>query len=165
MTEAQLQSAVIECARLLGWRVAHFRAARTAHGWRTPVGGDGAGFPDLVLLRPPRLLFVELKSDVGRLGEAQREWIMRLKRLSHCETFVWAPEDWQSGTVEAVLRRDAEEYAARPGIVVRFELGRSPRVIVDASDAEAAELSEWLDARPAWSGLLAAAVELAEEAA
>lgn len=48
ISEAELQSAVIELARTLGYRVAHFRAARTAQGWRTPVEADGAGFPDLV---------------------------------------------------------------------------------------------------------------------
>jgi hypothetical protein len=46
--EQSFQSVVIEVARLTGWRVAHFRAARTAHGWRTPVTADGAGWPDLV---------------------------------------------------------------------------------------------------------------------
>ena len=62
MTEAQFQSAIVELARLLGYRVAHFRAAKTAHGWRTPVAADGAGWPDLTLAKPGRLLFVECKS-------------------------------------------------------------------------------------------------------
>jgi hypothetical protein len=30
---------VIELAKLRGWRTAHFRPARTAHGWRTAVLG------------------------------------------------------------------------------------------------------------------------------
>ena len=34
MTEADYQKAIIELARLLGFKVAHFRAAKTAHGWR-----------------------------------------------------------------------------------------------------------------------------------
>jgi hypothetical protein len=46
LSEAAFTDAVIELARLGGWRVAHFRPARTASGWRTPVQGDGAGFPD-----------------------------------------------------------------------------------------------------------------------
>src|SRR5437667_4476291 len=33
---------------------------------------DGAGFPDLVLVRPPRVLFVELKRDAyGKLSPSQ----------------------------------------------------------------------------------------------
>ena len=47
MSERELQDAVIQLARLLGWRVAHFRPAMTTRGWRTPVSADGAGFPDL----------------------------------------------------------------------------------------------------------------------
>jgi len=49
-----------------------------------------------------------------------------------------------------------------PAIVVRFELGEPPCVIVDADHEQAAELSEWLDTKPAWSAWLACAVELAE---
>jgi hypothetical protein len=45
-----------------GWRAAHFRPARTAKGWRTPVAADGAGFPDLVLVRRTRIVAAELKS-------------------------------------------------------------------------------------------------------
>lgn len=65
---------VIELARLYGWRVAHFRAARTAKGWRTPVAADGAGFFDLVLVRGAELLLVELKADTARLSADQRAW-------------------------------------------------------------------------------------------
>ena len=70
MTERDLQDAVMEMAKLLGWRCVHFRPARTLHGeWRTAIEGH-AGFPDLVLLRPPRLVFAELKSK-KRAGELQ----------------------------------------------------------------------------------------------
>jgi hypothetical protein len=59
VSERDFQAAVLEAARVFGWHVAHFRPARTAHGWRTPVAADGAGFPDIVaswrrLLRRPR---------------------------------------------------------------------------------------------------------------
>src|SRR5215813_9770420 len=39
-------------------------AAEAATGWRTAVSGDGAGFPDLLLVRAERLVVAELK--VGR---------------------------------------------------------------------------------------------------
>jgi len=35
LSEADFESRVVDFARLLGWRVAHFRPARTAKGWRT----------------------------------------------------------------------------------------------------------------------------------
>lgn len=103
MTEAQLQDAVITCAQVLGWRVAHFRPAHTARGWRTAVSADGAGFPDLVLAGHGRLVFAELKSARGKLGPEQVDWAIALKGsgVTHC---VWRPADWIDGTVEAVLR-------------------------------------------------------------
>ena len=49
--EAFLQQ-VMDFAKIQGWRRAHFRPAKTAKGWRTPVSGDAKGFPDLLLIRP-----------------------------------------------------------------------------------------------------------------
>jgi hypothetical protein len=94
MSEAQLLRATIKAARLGGWRVAHFRPARTEHGWRTPVQGDGAGFPDLVLCHPWRgeLLFRELKAQRGRLRPEQREWLDALDAAG-ADAAVWKPRD------------------------------------------------------------------------
>ena len=78
MTEAELQAAVVQLAQLLGWRVAHFRPARTERGWRTPVAADGAGFPDLVMVRKERLLVAELKSVPGKLTDTQHDWLAAL---------------------------------------------------------------------------------------
>ena len=108
MSEAELQSAVIECAQLLGWKVAHFRAAQTAQGWLTPVQADGKGFPDLVLIHSGhhKVLFVELKAKAGRLSVEQQDWLHRLltASCSHLGVEVWRPDDWISGHVERVLR-------------------------------------------------------------
>lgn len=76
MTENDLQRAILDAARILGWRAAHFRPCRTGKGWRTPVEGDN-GFPDLVLVRGghrPRLMLLELKSDTGTLTADQLRW-------------------------------------------------------------------------------------------
>lgn len=105
MTEEQLQDAVIDLARLTGWKVAHFRAARTGDGWRTPVAADGKGFPDLVLVHPTRgVLFRELKSASGRATIDQRLWLEDL-RDAGADARVWTPDDWQDGTIEDVLTR------------------------------------------------------------
>jgi hypothetical protein len=109
VTEAQLQAAVIECARLLGWRVAHFRPALTVKGWRTPVAGDGAGFPDLVLVRRGRLIFAELKSATGVTSVDQTVWLRELFAVGResddvVEAFVWQPGHWLSGEIERTLR-------------------------------------------------------------
>jgi len=104
MSEAELQAAVLELAHLLKWRVAHFRAARTAHGgWRTAVSGDGAGFVDLVLVRD-RVVFCELKSAKGALSPEQVLWRDALLAAG-CEWHLFRPEQWTDATIERVLRR------------------------------------------------------------
>jgi hypothetical protein len=104
VTEAQLQDAVIACARYLGWKVAHFRTAQTGRGWRTAVAGDGKGYPDLTLAhRDHGLLFVELKAERGVMSPEQDEWLEVL-RAAGAAVAVFKPRDWLSGTVEAVLR-------------------------------------------------------------
>jgi len=73
VTEKEFQDAVIALAKLRGWLVAHFRPARTEHGWRTPMQGD-KGFPDLVLARSGVVLFVELKVKGRRITPGQATW-------------------------------------------------------------------------------------------
>lgn len=83
ITEADWQTTVVDLARLRGWMVAHFRPARTAAGWRTPVAYDGTGFPDLILARDGRVLVLELKTDTGRVTIHQRDWIRELGGHAH----------------------------------------------------------------------------------
>jgi len=103
MSEQELLDSVVELAHLFGWRVAHFRPARTAHGWRTPVAADGAGWPDLTLVRGDRLIFAELKSRRGRLSDEQQAWLDVLGAVG--EVHVWRPEHWSNGSIEQTLRR------------------------------------------------------------
>jgi hypothetical protein len=91
-TEAQFQKAVIDLARHTGWLVAHFRPARTEEGWRTPVSADGAGFPDLVLVRD-LVLYRELKSEKGRVRPDQQRWHEALATAG-ADIAVWRPSDW-----------------------------------------------------------------------
>ena len=103
MSERELQDAIIELAKLLGWRCMHQRPARTIDSWRTSIIGH-AGFPDLVLLRPPRLVFAELKSKKGRVDFDQATWLNGLNEVKGVEQYLWRPADWELGTVEEVLR-------------------------------------------------------------
>jgi hypothetical protein len=99
--EREFQRAVIDLARLYGWRVYHTRPALTQRGrWVTPVQGD-VGFPDLVLVRPPRVVFAELKRAGGRLTEAQQGWLDALHACEGVEAYLWTPEDWH--TIQRVL--------------------------------------------------------------
>ena len=93
LTEADFLAQVIDLAHLLGWRTAHFRPAWSGRGWRTPVQGDGAGFPDLILVRRDRLIAAELKREVGGVvSEDQRLWLAAFDKAG-LETAIWRPSD------------------------------------------------------------------------
>ena len=94
MSEAELQRVVVELAEIRGWTVNHVRrtiGGRHGKGWVT--GTTLKGWPDLVLIRPPRIVFVELKSDKGRL-EPEQDHVLGLLRLCHLEVHVFRPSDW-----------------------------------------------------------------------
>ena len=55
--------------------------------------GMRAGFPDLVLLRPPELIWVELKAPNGKVTTAQKEMHDMLRACGQT-IYVWKPEDW-----------------------------------------------------------------------
>lgn len=92
-TEGEFQESIIQLAKLHGWLIAHFRPARTASGWRTPVSADGAGFPDLILTRNGKLLVVELKSKMGKLSAAQERWLEAFRQVENIGVYVWRPGD------------------------------------------------------------------------
>ena len=110
MSENDLLSYVVDLARLLGWRVAHFRPARTAKGWRTAMTGD-PGFPDLVLVEPSDrfladTIWVELKAERGMLTADQKLWRDALQKSGQ-HWYLWRPSDWMSGEVERILKGEA----------------------------------------------------------
>lgn len=89
-TERRFMAQVVAYAEMMGWKVYHpFDSRRSA-----------AGFPDLVAVRRPRVVWAELKSDRGRVTAAQHAW---LHLLSECgqEVYLWHPRDWP--VVERVL--------------------------------------------------------------
>jgi hypothetical protein len=101
---------VIEYAHFMGWHVAHFRAAMTAHGWRTPVQADGKGWPDLFLVRPPRAAAAEIKRDASteaarlkQVEPAQQHWLDLLGGCPGVEVYLWRPVDWPD--IERILAR------------------------------------------------------------
>ena len=104
LTEAQFQKQITDLAELFGWDWVHCRNARTLDSWRTPTSGTMArGWVDLVLVRGNRLLFVEVKTDAGKLTPHQ-ERVLDVLRLA-AEVHVWRPRDWSF--IEAVIGRKA----------------------------------------------------------
>lgn len=76
LSEAAWQTQVTNLATFYGWRLYH-----THRSDRSP-----AGFPDLVLIRPPELIFAELKTDKGRLKPEQAAWLEDLELVRQAVT-------------------------------------------------------------------------------
>lgn len=93
LPEKQFQAQILDLARLSGFLVYHTHDARRS----------APGFPDLVLVRPPLVLFAELKTDTGRLRPEQRLWLDALGRCESVESVLWRPGDWKR--IEKVLKR------------------------------------------------------------
>lgn len=99
MLERDFARQVEELLNLYKWRWCHFRPARVKgkgkDGWVTPLSGY-SGFPDYVAVRmgePTRLLFIELKSEKGRVTEEQMKWFVSLVASGN-ESYIWKPSDW-----------------------------------------------------------------------
>lgn len=91
-SEDDFQADLIDYLHSRGWKVAHFRKARTKDGWRTAVAADGKGWPDLVCVRE-RLVFIEAKSETGKLSKEQKLWRQWLI-AARAEWYCWRPSDW-----------------------------------------------------------------------
>lgn len=98
MTEAQLNSRVAYRTKKHGWTVLRLQRALVGGAWRTPAT---KGFPDLLLVGP-RLMFRELKRELGKLDEAQETWRDRL-RAAGADWDVWRPSDLRTGRIEREL--------------------------------------------------------------
>lgn len=72
-SESDRQRVIIAAAEQYGWLWYHSTDSRR----------DPAGWPDLVLVKPPRVLFVELKSTGGRVRPEQHVW---MAALAECDT-------------------------------------------------------------------------------
>lgn len=104
MTEEEWLNRLIEVAQLYRWLVTHFRPAWTARGFRTPLQGR-PGFPDLVLVRAPRIEFIEAKVKAPTSPD-QRLWLVELANCCSQNPLVgvrlWTPSDWP--LAERILR-------------------------------------------------------------
>jgi hypothetical protein len=91
-TEAGFTNAVIALAKWQRWCAYHTHDSRHS----------AAGWPDLALCRPPRLLVVELKIGRAQPTRAQRRWLALLAAVPGVEVYCWHPADWNE--ITRVLR-------------------------------------------------------------
>lgn len=83
MSERAWQDVVVDLARLCGWLPFHVLRSK----------GMEAGWPDLVLIRPPDIVFAELKRERGKVTAAQARVLDMLERCG-LEVHVWRPSDF-----------------------------------------------------------------------
>lgn len=101
ISERDFLRQVCELASFRGWEWLHLRPGMTRDSWRTPISGSlGKGWPDLVLVRSDRILFVELKRD--GLDATSEQWSVLRVLAPIGECYVWHPADW--ALVESTLR-------------------------------------------------------------
>lgn len=94
LSEADWQRRVTETATLHGWRWVHTRKATVRTG-RVATPTSLPGWPDLVLWHETYqvVMFVELKTDKGKLSPAQVDVLASLSRAGS-NVSVWRPRDW-----------------------------------------------------------------------
>lgn len=84
ISEKSFMANVIKLATLTGWLCYHtFNSRRSS-----------PGFPDLVMVKPPNVLFIELKREKGKLSEAQRLWKETLEQCPGVSYGLWTPSQW-----------------------------------------------------------------------
>lgn len=100
-TERDLAQAVVQLARLGHWRCYHtYDSRRSTHG-----------YPDYTLLKGPRLIFAELKSEKGRVRPEQVGWLDDLSDVPGVECYLWRPSDFDE-IVETLTDRKPVTKAA-----------------------------------------------------
>jgi len=101
LSEKDFLSQVTQLADIRHWHWVHLRPGMTRDSWRTPISGPlGKGFPDLMLVRGERIVFMELKRAGAKPTPEQVEVLGILSGAA--ETAVFTPLDWTE--IERVLR-------------------------------------------------------------
>jgi len=99
MSEERLLDTFRQAARLGGWRTYHTRDSRKSE----------QGFPDLILVRDRECIAAELKTERGRVTDAQRDSLACLDRVPGVEVHVVRPN-----MLDAFLERLARRTRKRP---------------------------------------------------
>ena len=91
-SEADYQEQIIQLAEDTGWLVWHDTDSRR----------NSAGLPDLLMVRGPVLLFIEVKTEKGKVSPEQEAFINRLKQVKYVDADVVRPHQWEQ--IAQVLR-------------------------------------------------------------
>lgn len=101
MLEREFATQVEHLLDLFGWTWKHDEPAiRQSGTWATSFKGK-RGFPDYIAVRQGRLIFAEIKNEIGRVSSSQQRWLDELEQTT-AETYLWRPSDLQQ--IKEVLR-------------------------------------------------------------
>lgn len=76
LSERVHQQSVTDLATMYGWRWIHFHDSRRQVRPGVFIGDEDAkGFPDLLLIRPPEIVVIECKKELGKTTPDQDEWL------------------------------------------------------------------------------------------
>lgn len=89
--ETDFRESIQGFAKLFGWMYYHTHDSR-----RSPEG-----FPDLVLVKPPRFIVAECKVGDNKPTQQQEDWLSASAACPGVETYLWYPDDWDE--IERVL--------------------------------------------------------------
>ena len=98
--ERHFTAQIVQLARLQGFMVYHtWNSIHSQPGW-----------PDLVLLRGPTMLCIEVKREGRKMTPAQEEWMTALQHVETVRASCWRPSDWPD-IEQALARRPSEARA------------------------------------------------------
>lgn len=81
VSERDFTEQIRQLATTLGWLRYHaWTSIRSPSGW-----------PDEALVRAPRVVLAELKSEAGRVTDPQRRWLDELAGCPGVEVYLWRP--------------------------------------------------------------------------
>lgn len=84
LTEANFQAQIVELAKAKNWMCYHTHDSRRSE----------PGFPDLVLVRGPTALFLEVKAEKGHATPQQLIWIAAFDKVRRVHAAVVKPSHW-----------------------------------------------------------------------
>ena len=91
----------------------HIRRIARQHGWACYhtycSKRSEPGFPDLVLCNGQSILFVEAKTNVGKLTKDQQAWLSLLEHTGLVEVHIWRPKDWPAIVARLTQKRGHNE--------------------------------------------------------
>ncbi len=106
VSETDWQRTVTDLASRLGWRWMHVRKSMYGKEYHltSATGPLGRGWPDLILVKPGRIIAAELKRQGSHPTDDQLRVLSELSAAG-AEAYVWMPSDLDA--VQRILEKGA----------------------------------------------------------